>query len=83
MTFLFQSQIGRAYHRNSGARGKIFFRGPIFSQKCWRAGGGGENFFPDIPKKIKKIFPDKFFLNCIAKTFFGPIPANSGSENFF
>ena len=42
----------RAYQRNSGARGKIFFGGPIFSKKCWRARvGGGAKFFPGIKKK--------------------------------
>ena len=36
----------RAYQRNSGARGKFLFRGPLFRVKI----------FPDIKKRVKTFF---------------------------
>ena len=36
------ARADHSYQRNSGVRGEFLFQGPYFSQKCWRAGGGGE-----------------------------------------
>ena len=37
-----------------GPRANVCFGGPIFQKNCWRA--VAEIFFPDIKKKVKKIF---------------------------
>jgi hypothetical protein len=64
----------RAYQRNSGGRGKFLFRGLIFPENVG-GGEGDENFFPDIKKRVKKIFYSKFFS--------GKIPVTTWVEPFF
>ena len=73
----------RTYQRNSWARGEIFFRGPIFSKKCWRPGGGegGKNISAHS-KKSQKNFSGHSIKQG-QKIFSGLTSVNKGSKKFF